>query len=76
MPFKSQKQWKFFFANPDISEEKAKEWARETKTEFKDLPTKVKKKKDKKKKDKKKKKKTKKSAEERLDLITEALFNF
>lgn len=72
MPFKSKDQWRFFFASDEIDEETARRWARETKKEFKDLPKKVKKNKSKKKKDKKKKK----SAQERLDLITQAYFQF
>lgn len=46
MPFKSKAQWKRFFAmarRGEISKEKAKEWARETKTPFERLPEKKKK---------------------------------
>lgn len=68
MPFKSKKQWKKFFVDPDLRP-MAEEWAHKTKTEFKDLPTKVKKKKD------KKKKKTKKSAMEALDDLTRILYS-
>ncbi len=64
MPFKSQKQWKYFFANPDISNDTAREWAHETKKEFKDLPKKI------------KKKKKKKTAELVLEGLTNILFDF
>jgi hypothetical protein len=40
MPFQSKRQWRAAFAGqiPGFSKEKAREWAHETKTEFKDLP--------------------------------------
>jgi len=65
MPFKSKKQWRKFFADPDLRP-MAKEWAHKTKKEFKDLPTKVK---------KKKKSKKKKSAAELLNQLTRILYS-
>lgn len=41
MPFKSKDQWRKFFAmaeRGEISKEKAKQWAKETKTPFSELP--------------------------------------
>ncbi len=40
MPFKSKKQWKYFFSNPNISKETAENWAKHTKKKYKDLPEK------------------------------------
>ena len=67
MPFKSKKQWKKFFADPELRP-MAKEWAHKTKPKFKDLPAKVKKK-------KKKKKKRKMSSAETLAQLTRILYS-
>lgn len=42
MPFKSKKQWKYFFANKDIPKSMARKWALHTKKKYKKLPDKVK----------------------------------